>query len=464
MNFVYNLTHNYQYCTIVTMSEIRKSMMKVEGNTVQLSMPFAKVDKAERLVSGYATLDNIDSQGDVVLAEASAKAFARARGNIREMHQPIAVGKMVDFREDEFFHTDPESGEGKFYRGIFVTAHVSEGAEDTWKKVLDGTLTGFSIGGEINEATHEFVKEANGGQGAKVRFIKDYDLTELSLVDNPANQLANVLSIQKNSSGEVFVKAGAVVDTVVENVFVCKNDETVVVKAADSEECPMCGTKMENAGWFETGEDRAEKVQSIVTKFLAPVEREAAPISDSEGGVDMAKNKDNSEETTSEVSSPNPNEAQEAGDVDAVATVEEEAEKAENVDETDGTEEEEAESPEEVTDEETEISKKIDDLHDAIKSSLEESKSETLEKVASLEEILNSTREEFMTKASELESKIEGYGEQIKAQKSRLAELESSLNKMNDSDAIRKSADYERPAEPIVQKENFWGNAFSDGR
>lgn len=441
--------------------------MTVDGQTVHLSMPFSKVDKNQRLVSGFATLDNIDSQGDVVLAEASAKAFARARGNIREMHQPIAVGKMVDFREDEFFH------DGKFYRGIFVTAHVSEGAEDTWTKVLDGTLTGFSIGGEINEATNEFVKEANGGKGAKVRFIKDYDLVELSLVDNPANQLANVLSIQKSATGSVTVKMGEVVDTVVENVFVCTQceDDIVVVKAVDSETCPTCGLKMENAGWFETGEARAEKVQNIVTKFRNPAEKEAAPISE-EGGVEMG-NKDEvtkSETEAKETSVPNPSEEHPDGtkiETEATGNVEPEEETSEEVDETAGTDKEEegdepTESPDEVTDEETEISKKIDELHEAFKNGIKDSKDETLAKVAELEDAVKAARDDFLSKASELEEKIDGFGQKVEAQKSKLAELESSLNKMNSSEAFKKSADVETSSGSSVQKDNFWGNAFSD--
>lgn len=429
-----------------SMSNIQKSHMTVDGNSVHMSMPFAKVDLAKRLVSGFATLDNIDSQGDIVLAEASIKAFERARGNIREMHQPIAVGKMVDFREDEFFH------DGEFYRGIFVTAHVSEGAEDTWKKVLDGTLTGFSIGGEINEASNEFVKEA----GKTVRFIKDYDLVELSLVDNPANQLANVLSIQKSATGSVTVKMGEVVDTVVENVFICKSDETVVVKATESESCPMCGTKMENAGWFEAGANRAEKVQNIVTKFLNPAEKEAAPISDSEGGVEMGKDVTKASET----SVPNPSEEHPDGtkiETEAEGTVE-----SEEVDETAGTEEEEAsaESPEEVVDDETEISKKIDELHEAVKDSLEKTRSETSEQVAALEKKIDEATSQFLSKASELESKWDEFGHKIEAQKARLSELENNLEKMNSSEAFKKSADVES-AVVTVQKDTFWDGAFS---
>lgn len=447
------------------MSKIRKSNLTVDGNTVHVSMPFAKVDEEKRLVSGWATLDNIDTQGDIVLAEASAKAFARARGNIREMHQPLAVGRMVDFREDEFY--DPQTK--KFYRGIFVTARVSQGAEDTWQKVLDGTLQGFSIGGEINKASNEFVKEA----GRTVRFIEDYDLVELSLVDNPANQLANVDSFAKNifsistdGSGHKVVK-GMAVETKIENVFICTkhDDEVITISTEEAAECPECSSKMENAGWFESGEDRADKVDGIVAKFLNPANKEAAPISE-EGGVDMGVKKN--DETAKEVGVVNPSEefpdGEKIEESDQTSVPLDEEESAE-VDEAAGTEEEEgkepADSPEEVVDEETQISKKIDELHEAVKESLESSKEETLAKVADLESKLEENRQEFMQKFSEIESKVSGFDEKFEAQKARLSELESNLEKMNRSDAFRKSADL-TPAEPVVQKDKFWGGAFSD--
>lgn len=440
---------------------ITKGNLTVDGNSVRMSMPFAKVDKEQRLVSGYATLDNIDSQGDIVTAEASMKAFARARGNIREMHQPLAVGRMVDFKEDEFYDTDDK----KFYRGIFVTARVSKGAEDTWEKVLDGTLAGFSIGGEINEASNEFVKEA----GKSVRFIKDYDLVELSLVDNPANQLANVASIQKNifsishtDTGSVTVK-GMAVETKIENVFVCsKHDEDVVsVRQTETEECPLCGALMENAGWFESGTDRTEKVQSIVEKFLNPSVKEAAP-SDNEGGVEMGVEKNKTEEKVELVEHcPEVSEAEHAEQV--AGTEETEAETTEEVVET--PEEETAETPEEVTDEGTEISKQIDKLHDAVKESLEKTSKETAETIAALEEKVDEATKQFLTKATELDEKLSGIGENLTTAKNRLAELENALEKVNDGDAVRKSADLtDEPAEQIVQKDASWNGAFSGKR
>lgn len=434
----------------LNMSKFVKGNWTTDADSVRLSMPIAKVDKEKRTVSGFATLDNIDSQGDVVTKEASAKAFARARGNLREMHQPIAVGKIVDFKEEEFFDTET----GEFYRGIYVTARVSTGAEDTWQKVLDETLTGFSIGGEINEATNEFVKEA----GRTVRFITDYDLVELSLVDNPANQLANIFSIQKAANGDMVVK-GMAAETVVENVFICKKDVEVKISTADSESCIECGDKMENAGWFEAGDDRAEKAKVIVAKFLNPAEVEAAP-DHSEGGVEMGKKDTDVTKATEE----NPKEA-EAVEAEEVESEEEATEEAAEVEETDGPEEEEADaSPDEVEDDEAAIAKKIDDLKESIQSSLEKTRTETSEQVSELEKKIDEIHKSFETKTSELETKLDGFGNQIQAAKSRLAEFEKALDDVNSSEAVRKSADLEESPERVQKASTGWNGAFSGRR
>lgn len=435
-----------------------KGNWQADAQRVTLSLPIAKVDKQERTVSGFATLDNVDTQGDVVTAEASQKAFARARGNLREMHQPIAVGRIVDFKEDEFF--DQDSGE--FYRGIFVTARVSLGAQDTWEKVLDGTLSGFSIGGEIIEATNEFVKES----GRTVRFITDYDLTELSLVDNPANQLANVFSIQKSANGSVTA-TGMAAETVIENVFICKNDGEVKISQSDSESCFECGNKMENAGWLEAGEDRTEKVKGIVSKFLSPTEEEAAPTS--EGGVEMGR-KDVSKAVTADES--DKKETAEPVEVENPATdVQDEAETEEvetdGIDETDGTEEESEETdPDEVDDEEDVISKKIDELKETVHSSLEKTRDETKSQVEALEKKIEEINKSFEKKASELEARFDEFGNKLETAKGRLSEFEKALEVVNSSEAVKKSVELDDSTETRVQKSNdtTWNGAFSGRR
>jgi hypothetical protein len=215
-------------------------------------MPLTKVDKERRIVSGFASLDNVDKQDDIVTAEASMDAFAKFRGNIREMHQPLAVGKMVSFKEDKYF--DPETK--KFYNGVFVSAYVSKGAQDTWEKVLDGTLTGFSIGGRMNKWDDGYDEKSDKA----IRIIKQYDLVELSLVDSPANQFANIVSVEKVDGVDV-IKGD---ETVLENVFYDKESGIVMVSENESELSPTTGEQMANIGFVEKTDN--EKVTMI--KFL----------------------------------------------------------------------------------------------------------------------------------------------------------------------------------------------------
>jgi hypothetical protein len=146
--------------------KLTKAFWHTDGDTVRVTMPLQKVDQENRIVSGFATLDNIDTSDDVVLASASAGAFANFRGNIRLMHQPIPAGKLVNFREESYYDTKTQ----KFYNGIYVDVYVSKGAPDIWEMCLDGTLTGFSIGGQVTDQESQFVKDA----GKAVRFIKAY--------------------------------------------------------------------------------------------------------------------------------------------------------------------------------------------------------------------------------------------------------------------------------------------------
>lgn len=49
-----------------------------------------------------------------------------------------------------------------------------------------------------------------------------------------------------------------------ENVFICVEDETVIVKESKSEKCPVCDYEMENAGWFETGQNGSEACEDAL--------------------------------------------------------------------------------------------------------------------------------------------------------------------------------------------------------
>jgi hypothetical protein len=231
-----------------------KAHWVTEGDNVRLSMPIGKVDVERRMVSGFATLDNVDKQGDIVTTESSVEAFKNFRGNLREMHQPSAVGKIVSFKEDKYF--DPN--DKKFYSGVYVSAYVSKGAQDAWEKVLDGTYTGFSIGGNIKTWDDAYDEKMD----KSIRVIKNYELHELSLVDNPANQFANIVSIEKVNGQNVV--GGYLSKAEVENVFWDSESGIVMISDAESAVSPTNGNKMQNIGFIE----KNDKENTEMIKFL----------------------------------------------------------------------------------------------------------------------------------------------------------------------------------------------------
>jgi hypothetical protein len=240
---------------------INKAHFDVDGDSLRLTMPIAKIDEERRIVSGFATLDNVDRQGDILLSEASRKAFENFRGNVRLMHQPIPAGKVVSFRENSFY--DKETGQT--YNGIFVDAYISKGAENIWQMVLDGTLTGFSIGGRIVDFDNK-MDDQDSDRGA-VRVVKEYELMELSLVDSPANQFANIFSIQK--LGDEIVTSGIATEFSTENVFWCASDKIAITEKSESADCPVCQNLMNEIGWVEsTDVKKNEEVGKLVDNFM----------------------------------------------------------------------------------------------------------------------------------------------------------------------------------------------------
>ena len=160
-----------------------------------ISFPIDFIKKEQRVVVGIATADNVDKAGDIVDFNASLEAFKAWSGNIREMHSPIAVGKAIKYEPIQI--KDPD---GNVFNAIRVEAYISKGAQDTWEKVLDGTLRSFSIGGKILEKHDDAKKMFNG---RPVSVIKKYVLGELSLVDNPANAVAVIDIVKRDGYGNL---------------------------------------------------------------------------------------------------------------------------------------------------------------------------------------------------------------------------------------------------------------------
>ena len=400
--------------------DMEKAHFSTEKNTVKVSMPIAKVDQERRIVSGFATLDNLDRQDDIVPAEASVKAFKNFQGNIREMHDATkAVGKMVEFKEDMYFDQATE----KMYNGVYVSAYISKGAEDTWQKVLDGTLAGFSIAGEITE--DDTIYDADLEKS--VRIIKDYSLSELSLVDVPANQYANVLSIQKN--GDV---TGMLSKALIENVYYCGHDDVVQLSSTQKSACPRCSGGMENIGFVESNDpDKAKMVKGILNQVKKSKEVEVMSEETTEAKV---------EETEA---------VEEVAEAVVETTVEETPETVEE-----STEAKTEEAVEETAAEEVNVVEmKIEELSNAVAQM-----SEQINQITALAEAVTKIHQQV----SEVSKNLSGVSREVTELKAQDNELGKRYEALEKETAFRKSADFGEvmQSQPIKVEKSLWDGRF----
>jgi uncharacterized protein YoxC len=428
--------------------DISKAHWSSEGKNLRLSMPIAKVDQERRTVSGFATLDNVDRQGDIVPSDASLKAFEQFRGNLREMHQQIAVGKVVSFKEDKYF--DPE--EKKFYNGVFVSAYVSKGAQDTWEKVLDGTLTGFSIAGNITDSEDIYNEELD----KSIRIIKDYDLYELSLVDNPANQYANVISIEKNHDG------GYLSTTSTENVFWCSKDDLVQVSANSSSDCPRCDKGMQNIGFVETNDaDKADVIKTIISR-IKNEEKEVSKMAE-----EVIETSIETVEVEKTVDAPVAEAETTVAKADEEATAEEveKGEKKEKMDHDD--EEEDKDEMDKAVEAEVEKSEEVSESEEVAKS-ISETLTSTLDTLAETIKALNGKIEDLHKSVTGVNDDLVNAVKDINGVRSEVQEVKSSFDEFgkrvdaveNDT-AFRKSGDLgEIVQEPVMVQKSLWGGRF----
>ena len=131
-----------------------------------------KVDATEGLVYGRLTQEVNDKSGETLDYEKSKPLFenwsneaakatdGKSLGNVREMHQLRAVGKLtaIDFLDGE--------------KAIDICAKVAD--QDVLDKCIEGIYTGFSVGGKL-------VKRWKDGETMKIII----DPSEASIVDNP---------------------------------------------------------------------------------------------------------------------------------------------------------------------------------------------------------------------------------------------------------------------------------------
>jgi HK97 family phage prohead protease len=404
---------------------IQKANWARNGQEISISMPFEKTNKSKRTVAGFATVDNADTQNDIVTSTASINAFEKFRGNVREMHQPKAVGKITSFAPETLY----DETSGVYYSGIFVEARISKGAQDTWEKVLDGTLSGFSIGGKVVDSEVAWNEELQ----KTVQIVKEMELYELSLVDNPANPFANVVSIQKFSDSA----------PVTEKVFSCPNCKIAISAMTESKTCPQCSQKMNNIGWIERASIINKEIKKIVDDhYTSDKASEINPLPEtdeknSEGEINMD---DHIEEPVAEIS-----EEQPSAEIEEVST---------DVEVSD-----EGEAPAGAEDSESDwdkITARLSDLQEKLEQIVAafDANEKTAQEAVSVSKALEEKIDGFQAKVTEIEDKIT---KSISSISESVSDVEAKIEKVADATATKKSGDL--GSEPEIKK-GLWEGHF----
>ena len=173
----------------------------LEEYDVRISVPIKKqfVDKGKLIIAGYASVEIIDSQKELIPLKVLQDAWDKFSkdedfmiGTL--MHSNIPVIKILMEYEDS-------KGElwksGVDDNGLFVVAVVNDGIEkgkQTRELIEKGKLAGFSIGGEaLASSVH--------CDGKCFTRIDEMELHEIAVVDKPANK-ASVFTIVKRLKKE----------------------------------------------------------------------------------------------------------------------------------------------------------------------------------------------------------------------------------------------------------------------
>jgi len=173
----------------------------------KLSFPISKsfIDKDRKIIAGYASVEVIDSQDELIPLPVLKEAWEHFKANKdfyfgSLMHSNVPVIKILDsFKDSE--GTMWKSGVDE--NGLFIVGEIRQDIQkgvQTWELIEKGKLTGFSIGGEALESSKVC-------EGKCFTRIEKMELHEIAVVDKPANE-PSVFTIVKRKIEKEEIKLG----------------------------------------------------------------------------------------------------------------------------------------------------------------------------------------------------------------------------------------------------------------
>ena len=192
------------------------------------------------IVEGFASTGDLDAQEHRITAEAQQEGAA----------------SLTEYNTLLYNH-DPDKPIGKILKAealedrLFIKTFISHSEPIIWQKVQDGTLSKFSIKGQILDSATEKDEKS----GLEITVIKSMRLFEVSLVSVPANVKAKslawyiekALADAKVSGGEkVRSTEKEFTDPTADNLNACiANRSAVLIEAGMSKDAALAQAKID---------------------------------------------------------------------------------------------------------------------------------------------------------------------------------------------------------------------------
>ena len=177
-------------------NRIGDDMARETATEKESNYGFSVVGKGKRhIIAGYGSYIMIDSDDQLVTPEALKGGLNKfmadkERRNIMFSHEGIQIGKVIDSYKDHKTHVDDA--------GLYIVGEIYDDlqtSKDVWQGILDGEFNAYSISFEpLHKASH-VVDDGNSWEE-----VKEINLLEVSVCQNPKNPLSRFMVLSKSSN------------------------------------------------------------------------------------------------------------------------------------------------------------------------------------------------------------------------------------------------------------------------
>ena len=210
----------------------------MERNQIINTTDIRIIGEDEGIIRGYISSEAVDSYNTVFPAEVMRDAMERFTGKVKVLHHnySIPVGKISSWGQED----------GK----TWIEAQISrstEGGREAWVAIKEGLLDSFSIG-------FRWISYAKDDK-TNVRTFEKIDVTEISLVDNPANPDAKITDIrERNFMQRVFD-------------FFKGDDGSILTEETEGDEMDNKDIEVRNQELQKELEEKEQKIKEMEAKL-----------------------------------------------------------------------------------------------------------------------------------------------------------------------------------------------------